>query len=391
MSKELTVALAGIGGYGENYVKALLQDRADRKFVAAADPAPERCKLLAEIKAKGIPVYPDLESLYKDFSPSLTALASPIQLHRPQSELALARGSHVLCEKPAAGSLADAEAMLAAEKASKGLFLAIGYQWSYSTAVLDLKKDILAGRLGRPLRLRSLILWPRALSYYQRNSWAGALKTPGGLAVNDSPLNNATAHYLHNCLFLLGSELGSSAQPERLRAELARVNRIQNFDTVSLRLEAAGAEILFLSSHATRTQLGPICSYEFENATVSYEDSHRSFVARFKDGSFKNYGNPEESIMKKLDDCAAAARDGGRPVCAIETALAHTRCVEATQRSSAVLEMPEEYRATLENGSDPLNVIKGLPELMTLCYAQSALPSECGLAAWAKPGELVKA
>lgn len=380
MGKEISVALAGIGGYGENYVKSLLEGCCGSRFVAAVDPFPEKCKQIAEIKAKGIPIFPDLESMYKQFKPDLMALSSPIQLHKPQAEYALSQGSSVICEKPVAGSLADAEAMLKAEAAHPSLFLAIGYQWSFSKAVLDLRADIKAGKLGRPLRLRSLILWPRPLSYYKRNSWAGALKTPRGDAVNDSPLNNATAHYLHNCLFVL------DAKPESLQAELCRANKIENFDAVALRCFAGGAEILFYSAHTTRLNMGPVCSYEFENAVVSYESCRKSFTTKFKDDSVKVYGNPEDKVMKKLEDCVQAAREGFKPVCRVEQAMGQTRCMEAAQASCPVVEAPASEVEVLENGGDPLTTIKGLPELFSLCFAQGSLPSESGLAPWLKSG-----
>ena len=385
MEDIVNVALAGIGGYGELYVRSLLEERAGRRFVGAVDPFAERSKLLPDLKAKGIPVFPDMESLYKELRPDLMAISSPIQLHRPQSEYALAHGSSVICEKPVAGSLADALAMSEAESKSPGRFLAIGYQWSFSDAVMNLKADIAAGNLGRPLRMRSLILWPRPLSYYKRNSWVGAINAPDGTAVNDSPLNNATAHYLHNCLYLLG------AAPGALQAELYRSNNIQNYDTVALRCDVGGTEVLFYSSHATRLALGPLCIYEFEKATVSYESHRRTFIAKFKDGSLKVYGNPEEQGMKKLDDCIAAVRSGARPVCCVPEALAQTRCMEAAKASSVPFELPDSEIEVLDNAGDPLTTIRGLPELFSLCFAEGALPSETNVASWTKAGRSVAA
>ena len=50
-----------------------------------------------------------------------------------------------------------------------------------------------------------MVSFPRPLSYFKRNDWAGHLRTPAGEDVLDSPLNNATAHYLHNMLYVLGA------------------------------------------------------------------------------------------------------------------------------------------------------------------------------------------
>jgi predicted dehydrogenase len=254
-------------------------------------------------------------------------------------------------------------------------------QWSYSDALARIKADMASGVLGRPLRMRSLILWPRPLSYYKRNSWAGAIKTASGIEINDSPLNNATAHYLHNCLYLLGSA------PTTLQAECYRANKIENYDGVALRCEREGVEILFYSSHATRVNLGPVCVYEFERGTISLESFRKDFVVRFHDGSVKSYGDPEEEMMKKLDDCVEAARSGTKPVCRIGDALPHIRCVEAAKRSMPPVGIPASEIEVLENGGDPLTTVKGLPELFTLAFASGRLPSELGVAKWAKSGE----
>ena len=51
MAKEVSVVLAGIGGYGNLYVEALLKDGEKRgvKLVGAVDPKPENCKYYEEL------------------------------------------------------------------------------------------------------------------------------------------------------------------------------------------------------------------------------------------------------------------------------------------------------------------------------------------------------
>ena len=70
-----------------------------------------------------------------------------------------------MCEKPLAGTMADALKMVDAARNSKG-FAAIGYQWSFSQAVQTLKKDILDGAFGAAIRMKTLVCFPRALSLF---------------------------------------------------------------------------------------------------------------------------------------------------------------------------------------------------------------------------------
>ncbi len=71
-------------------------------------------------------------------------------LHREIAEGLLAAGKHVLCEKPMAPSVADAEAMVAAaEKA--GAQSGIGFTFRRSPAVGAIREQVEHGTLGRPL------------------------------------------------------------------------------------------------------------------------------------------------------------------------------------------------------------------------------------------------
>ena len=68
-------------------------------------------------------------------------------LHREIAEALLASGKHVLCEKPLASSVEDAEAMVKAAAAS-GLVAACGFSYRRSPAVSAIGEQIKAGALG---------------------------------------------------------------------------------------------------------------------------------------------------------------------------------------------------------------------------------------------------
>ncbi len=108
-----------------------------------------------------------------------------------------------------------------------------------SRAIQELKKDVRDGVLGRPVRFKCLVLWPRPISYFQRNDWAGKIRSESGAWIFDSPVHNATAHYLHNLFFLLGDDPASSAMPLDVQAECYRVNAIENYDAAAVRCHVA--------------------------------------------------------------------------------------------------------------------------------------------------------
>jgi predicted dehydrogenase len=71
-------------------------------------------------------------------------------LHREIVEGLLAAGKHVLCEKPLAPSTADAEAMVAAARAS-GRQAAVGFTFRRSPAIAAIREQVEQGSIGRPL------------------------------------------------------------------------------------------------------------------------------------------------------------------------------------------------------------------------------------------------
>jgi predicted dehydrogenase len=72
-------------------------------------------------------------------------------LHREVVEGLLAAGKHVLCEKPFAPTIADAEAMVAAAAAAPHLQAGVGFTFRRSPAIAGVKERVDDGSMGRPL------------------------------------------------------------------------------------------------------------------------------------------------------------------------------------------------------------------------------------------------
>lgn len=195
MSK-LSIAVVGAMGYGHHLVKEAANnaDRHDTELRAIVDVSPNASIVHAAIKDKGVKFFTSLADMYKAMSIDLVVIASPIQYHSNQACEAMMNGSHVLLEKPIAGSLQDAnDIMITRDKTGKKLL--IGYQQCYDDTIRCIKEIILSGELGTLQRMKSIVLWPRSATYYNRNNWAGKKYDAHGRAIYDSVTNNATAHY----------------------------------------------------------------------------------------------------------------------------------------------------------------------------------------------------
>jgi predicted dehydrogenase len=259
---------------------------------------------------------------------------------------------------------------------------------SWTDATQALKQDIREGVLGRPKRFKTICQWPRPASYYQRNKWAGRKLTESGHVVNDSPLNNATAHFMHNMLYLLGAETDTSVDFARIEAEAYRAKPISNFDTAALRLETVtDVEVLFYTTHSVPEQRGPVMYFEFENAVVKAGYGDNSIVAEHNDGSRHYYGTVNDQPMNKVWQMLKACRGEGEVWCGLEAASKQTMVVEALQNALPHIPVfPSDLireSAVGEDGTHRLTWVDGLQDVMWTAFMDGVLMAEKG-PEWAK-------
>ena len=392
MSEQVSIVLVGIGGYGNTYVSALLGQSGEKswRLAGVVDPLASKAPGFAALQALDVPFYATLDEFYAGNSADLAVIASPIQYHCTQTCTALRHGSNVLCEKPVSAVIQEVEQMIAARDHADR-FVGIGYQWSFHPVIQAFKADVLTGLFGRPIRLRTMVLWPRNDKYYGRNNWAGALQSSRGDWILDSPVNNACAHYLHNMLYVIGPTVDRSAVPATVQAELYRANPITNYDTAALRvMTTCGAEILFYTTHAVTRNRGPEFVFEFEKGTVTFNYKSKLLRAIFSDGSSKDYGCPDTQITTKLWDAIAACRGEKKIVCGLEAAMMHTLCVNGAQDSvPAVKDFPPSWVYKAGVPGNQFRVMPGLADLMPAAYDAGLLLSDYQAQPWSQLGRVV--
>jgi predicted dehydrogenase len=385
------VLMVAIGGYGHYYLQTLLEDVAPARarLAGVVDPEARQARAWPWVQERGAPVHDDVESFYAaGHQADLAVIVSPLHYHVPQSCVALAHGSHVLCDKPLGGTIQEARQLID-DRDRAGRWVMIGYQWSYSTAIQSLKRDILDGRFGRPLRFSTLCAWPRDRAYYRRNDWAGRLRdATTGRWLLDGPANNAMAHFLHNLLYLGGSSVDRSTAPRSVEGELYRAYAIESCDTAACRVTTdEGLEVLCFASHVTTEAIQPRFRLEFERATITFGEDTRTVVARIAGGGDVDYGAPDDTPQfKKLHDAIEAVhRPAPRVVCGPEAASAQTLAVNGLHDSAGeAAPFPEGLVRRDERQAS----VAVLGDILLDCYRRGRLPHESGVS-WAVKGRPV--
>jgi predicted dehydrogenase len=140
-------------------------------------------------------LYTDAYEMFEKARLDVVSIAVPNKLHKPLAIAALQSGINVLCEKPMAMNVAEAEEMLAAAQNS-GKRLGINFSMRFKPQSFAMKKFIEAGELGDIYFARSV--WHRRRGMPGFGGWFGRKELSGG-----GPLIDLGVHRLDLALWLM--------------------------------------------------------------------------------------------------------------------------------------------------------------------------------------------
>lgn len=174
MDSTLRFAIVGCGRIAARHAQHIANVGC---LAATSDVIPERAAKLAQ--PHGATAYGCIEDmLASESNIDVVSVCTPNGLHATHTLAAFRAGSHVLCEKPMAISVADCGSMIqAAEVANRRLFIV--KQNRFNPPVAAVKKLLDDGRLGRIFSVQLNCFWNRNADYYQ-DSWKGTLELDGG-------------------------------------------------------------------------------------------------------------------------------------------------------------------------------------------------------------------
>lgn len=182
--KPLRYALIGVGAnvYGMHY-PGLKLDTAE--IAAVCDIDVDAAQRVSE--EWECPWYADYREMIDKEKPDVVVVMVPHTLHAEMSIYAMRAGAHVLCEKPMAIHVQEADEMIRVAEET-GKVLAINFQQRLRPEVLAAHKLIQEGRLGQIQHVDIKITWTRTAKYYSMSTWRGTWDGEGGgLLMNQAP------------------------------------------------------------------------------------------------------------------------------------------------------------------------------------------------------------
>jgi len=180
MTRKTTVGLAGTGDIGRLHARALSR-RADVDLSVCVGVKPGGAQAFA--RDFGARIYPSYQEMLRDPSVVAVDICVPNDLHRDFAEKAAVAGKHVLCEKPLAMSLEDAEAMKrAAEQA--GVLLMVAHPLRFWPEYVMLREVLRSNQLGSCLAITLRRMLSLLISVKGERNWRHRPERMGGAVLD---------------------------------------------------------------------------------------------------------------------------------------------------------------------------------------------------------------
>ena len=184
MAGKLRIGFIGAGGIAIGHYHRLLETK---KAIVTALNEPSAASLKRFYEhcpgAEALPVYNDYKEMLKKEALDGVVILSPHTVHYAQINDALAKGLHVLTEKPMVCTIKHAKALITKANAVKRTLM-ISYQRHYDPMFRYMRAQIQKGALGNVEFVQAVLSqeWLRVTS----KTWRQQLALSGGGQLNDS-------------------------------------------------------------------------------------------------------------------------------------------------------------------------------------------------------------
>ena len=336
--KRLKAAVIGAGNIAKTVHAAAYRKLDGVDLVGICDRDVQRAAAAAA--EFGIPAYFSThEDLLRETSPDLVSVCSPNRFHHEHTLAALAAGAHVLCEKPAALSAAEAEAMAAAAR-NAGKKLAFGFHWRHSAEFLALDGQVRSGAFGRVYAARVHALRRRGIPGW--GSFTDKAVQGGG------PLIDIGIHMLDAALALMSwpEPAYAAALSHDAIGRKGGIGLMGPWSGDAFTVEDAlfgfvafknGATLTVETSFALNMGDRQVMNVHLFGDSLGATLNPPAFFGEAS-GSLTDTGFPHlaarDAHLMCVADFVEACRDGRDPVCAPDQAVAVQRIVDALYRSA---------------------------------------------------------
>lgn len=234
--KELRFGIIGTGFWARYQLAAWRELEGVRCVGLYNRTRPKAEKLAREF---GVPaVYDEAEELFAREQPDFVDIITDVDTHRRFVELAAARKTPVICQKPLAPTLADARAMLTACQEA-GVPLYVHENWRWQAPLREFKRVLDTGPIGRIFRAR--VTYSNSFPVFENQPFLKELE--------QFILTDIGTHILDATRMLFGEAINLTCRTTRVHPDI----RGEDVATVMLGM-ASGATVTCEMSYASRVE-----------------------------------------------------------------------------------------------------------------------------------------
>jgi predicted dehydrogenase len=224
-------------GFWARYQLAAWGENSDAVCVAVCDRDRERAEALAG--PLGIPAYDDPKAMLAEGRPDFVDIVTPVDTHASLIRLCAEQGIAVICQKPLAATLAEAqEAVTVCERAEVSLL--VHENWRWQTPLRKAGELLTAGRIGAAFRAR--LSFVCSFPVFDNQPFLRELE--------QFILTDIGSHVLDSARFLFGEAASVYAQTRRVNPAI----KGEDVATVVMPMGAARTTVVCEMSYASRTE-----------------------------------------------------------------------------------------------------------------------------------------
>jgi len=196
-------ALVGCGRICKKHIDAI-EALPNAELVAVCDTDIEKAKGVAAT-AGNVPFYKSYDEMLSQEDVDVVSILTPSGLH-PSHTVDIVRKfqKHIVCEKPMALKLEDADEMIQACD-EVGVRLFVVKQNRYNLPVVKMRQALEDGHFGRLVMGTVRVRWCRPQEYYDQAAWRGTWAQDGGVIANQA------SHHIDLLEWMLGEPVSVMA------------------------------------------------------------------------------------------------------------------------------------------------------------------------------------
>ncbi|CBZ04986.1 oxidoreductase [Clostridium botulinum A2B3 87] len=204
--KKLKFAIVGCGRISYKHVEAIINNKEEAELVAVCDVVEEKAiekkndYISKSSKEANVNIYTDYKEMLEKEEIDVVTIATESGYHPEIAINCMDKKKHIICEKPMALSVDDADRMIESAK-KNNVKLCVSHQNRFNKPIQQLRKAVEANRFGRLVNGTARILWNRNMGYYHQAPWRGTWELDGGT------LMNQCIHNIDLLQWMMGGEI----------------------------------------------------------------------------------------------------------------------------------------------------------------------------------------